>query len=75
MEAISKVEFDKFGMSTHSRAVATIIGTGIKANTFNSNIIQHTDIFNSLKYLVGNKNTTVSKLFNNAFTNESQRDR
>lgn len=75
MEAINREEFDKFGMSSKSRAVATIIGKWIQPNTYNNNIIQHTDIYNSIKYLVGKGNVEVSKLFNNAFSLQANRDR
>jgi len=74
MESIPTDEFKKYGMTSHSRAVATIIGAGIKANKIDSNIIQHTDIFYSLKYLLGSGKILVQKDFNNVF-NTSQEDR
>lgn len=74
MEAINKAEFEKFGLGSKSRVVATIVGNGIKKDTFNNNIIQHTDIHNSLKYLVAKENVEVSKLFNNAFSLQTNRD-
>lgn len=74
MEAINKPEFEKFGLSSKSRTLATIIGKDIKKNSFNDNIIQHTDIYNSLKYLVGKDNIQVSKFFNNAFSLQANRD-
>lgn len=75
MEAINKEEFEKFWLSSKSRAVATVIGKNIQANSFNNNIIQHTDIYNSIKYLIGDKNVQVSKFFNNAFSLQANRDR
>lgn len=74
MEAINREEFDKFWLSSKSRALATIVWNGIKKDSFNNNIIQHTDIHNSLKYLIGGKNVEVSKLFNNAFSLQANRD-
>jgi len=53
MEAIPTVEFKKYGMTSHSRALAAIIGSGVKADQKDDNIIQHLDIFYSLKYLFG----------------------
>jgi len=74
MEAIPTDEFKKYGMTSHSRALATIIGSGIKANQRDENIIQHTDIFYSLKYLFGSGKVLVWKDFNNIFK-PSQEDR
>lgn len=74
MEAIPTKEFKKYGMTSHSRALATIIGSGIKANQRDENIIQHTDIFYSLKYLFGSGKVLVQKDFNNVFR-PSQEDR
>jgi len=75
MESISKEEFDKWGMSSHSRALATVIGPGIKADSYNDNIIQHTDIFNSLKYLIWSGQVDVSALYNNIFNGQKNRER
>ena len=75
MESVGKDEFDKFGMSSHSKALATIIWPGIKSDSYNNNIIQHTDIFNSIKYLVGQGKITVSSLYNNIFNGQKNRDR
>jgi len=75
MESISKEEFDKWWMSTHSRALATVIGPGIKGETYNNNITQHTDIFNSIKYLVGTDQVRVSALYNNIFNGQKNRER
>lgn len=74
MEAINKAEFERFGLSSKSRVIATVVGNGIKKDTFNDNIIQHTDIHNSLKYLVAKENVQISKLFNNAFSLQANRD-
>ena len=52
MEPLEKNEKEALGDFWYTRAVATIIGTGITPGTINTNIIQHTDIFYSLKQLV-----------------------
>jgi glycerophosphoryl diester phosphodiesterase len=75
MQAVGKAEFDKYWYSFKSRALATIIWSWVKPQSINSNIIQHTDLFYSLKYLLGSWNVVVSSLFNNAFTNETSKDR
>lgn len=75
MEAINREEFQKFWLGSKSRAVATVVGKGIKKNSYNNNIIQHTDIYNSIKYLVGKADVQVSKLFNNMFSLQANRDR
>lgn len=75
MESISKEEFDKWWMSSHSRALATVIGPGIKWDTYNKNITQHTDIFNSIKYLIGSGQINLSTLYNNIFNGQANRER
>lgn len=46
----------------------------MQAGSVDSNIIQHTDIFYSLKYLFGSGDVLVQKDFNNVF-DPSQEDR
>lgn len=76
MEAINTIEFKKYGMSSHSRVLATIIWKGIKEDQIDKNIIQHVDIFHSLKYLMGSGDVLVWKDFNNIFkSKEEERDR
>lgn len=74
MEPITRPEYDKYWLSASSRALATVVGRGIKPWTINSNYIQHTDFFYSLKYLVGSGDILVSSLFNNAFSTNVNRD-
>lgn len=75
MEPIEQKEIEKFGLNANGRWLATIIWTWIPANSFQENIIQHIDIFYSIKYLVWWTGTVVSSLFNNMLTNETRRDR
>jgi len=51
METIEKGEQDVLGEYRYTKGVATIVGTGIAPGSVNNNIIQHTDIFYSLKQL------------------------
>lgn len=74
MEPITRPEYDKYWLSATSRTLATVIWRGIKPWTINSNYTQHTDLFYSLKYLVGSGNVVVSSLFNNIFSNNINRD-
>lgn len=75
MESVGTDEFNKRGASSHSRALATVIGPWIKENTYNNNIIQHIDIFNSIKYLIGSGEVKTFSLYNNIFNWEKNRDR
>ena len=75
MESVSSEEFTKRWLTSQSRALATVVWAGIKPDTYNNNIIQHTDIFNSIKYLVGGANITISSLYNNIFNGQRNRDR
>lgn len=74
MEPVVRPEYDKYWLSASSRSLATVIWRWIKPWTINSNYIQHTDFFYSLKYLVWSGNVVVSSLFNNVFSNNSNRD-
>lgn len=76
MEAIPTEEFKKYGMSSHSRALMTVVGKDIQTEQTDSKIIQHMDIFYSLKYLFGSWKVLVRKDFNNIFNAKQQkRDR
>lgn len=57
------------------KVVATIIWSGITPWTYNNNIIQHTDIYNSIKRLVGTWNVKVAMNYNDIFSNDTNRDR
>ncbi len=74
MESVGKDEYQKRWASSQSRALATIIWPGIKAETYNNNIIQHTDIFNSIKYLIGSGQVSISALYNNIFNGQKNRE-
>ena len=75
MESVTQDEFAKRWITSQSRALATVVGAGIKPDTYNNNIIQHTDIFNSIKYIIGGANITISSLYNNIFNGQTNRDR
>ena len=58
-----------------SRTVATVIGSWVQPWTVNSNIIQHTDFYNSIKRLVGKWDVSLDYTYNNAFWDEINRER
>jgi len=75
MEALEKWEQEAFGEFRYAKGVATIVGTGIAAWSINTNIIQHTDFFYSLKQFASKWLVNVSKLFNDTFTSTKKRNR
>lgn len=75
MESMVEWEKDRFGPLRYATALATVVGTGITPGSSNTHIIQHTDIFYSLKKLIGQSNVTVSKFFNDIFSPKKWRDR
>ncbi|MCX6822470.1 MAG: sulfatase-like hydrolase/transferase [candidate division SR1 bacterium] len=74
MEPLESGEKAALGPLWYGRAVATVIGVGIKPGSVNDKIIQHTDFFYSLKKLIGDKTVTVSKFFNDVFSPRKGRD-
>ncbi len=75
MEGLQKWEKDALGEFWYTKWLATVIGTGIVTGSINSNIIQHTDFFYSLKYLISKGLVNVSKIFNNIFSTNNKRNR
>ncbi len=57
------------------RTVATVIWSWIQAWTKNSNIIQHTDFFHSIKKLLWRWNIQLDTYYNNIFTDKKNRNR
>lgn len=64
MEPLEHEEFQKFGISANGRAVMTIVGPGIPAGSYSDALVQHTDIFSSLKYLYATGQVTLNSRFN-----------
>ena len=75
MNAAEKWEHEKFGKNWYTRSVATVIWTWITSGTVNSNVIQHLDIYNSIKKLVWSGEVKVDKIYNDIFTDETGRNR
>ena len=68
-------ESERFGPNRYTRAVATVVWSWIVPWTVNSNIIQHTDFYNSLKRLVWNGYVDVDSVYNDIFTQQTNRNR
>lgn len=64
MEPLEREEFQKFGQSANGRAVMTVIGPGIEPDTFSDDVIQHIDVFSSLKYRYGTGQVQLNSRFN-----------
>ncbi len=75
MGSLTPDEKEAMGPLRYAKPVATVLGVGVQTGTINTNIIQHTDFFYSLKQLVGKGKVTVSTLFNNVFSAEKWRSR
>ncbi len=75
MEPLTKQEVDKFGKIAYAKILATVVWSGIKPNTFNNNIIQHIDFFNSIKNYWGSWYVKASSLYNDVFSPKTNRNR
>lgn len=74
MNPIKPWELSKFWESWWARTVATVIWSWINSWEINSNIIQHTDIYNSIKKLVWSWTIELDKYYNDIFSNKTNRD-
>ena len=59
----------------YAKSVATVVWSGIQPWTVNSNIIQHTDFYNSLKVLLWHWSLKIDKTYNDIFSDNAQRNR
>lgn len=75
MEELKEGEKTALWDYRYARGLATIVGTWIAPGTINNNIIQHTDIFYSLKQFTSKGIVTISKIFNDVFSFTKKRDR
>lgn len=75
MEPLEEGEKEAVGDAWHAKSLATVVGAGIKSWTINTNLIQHTDFFYSLKQFAGQGRIYLSSLFNNIFSPTKQRNR
>ena len=75
MNAIEEWEYETFWPNRYTRSVATIVWTWIQAWTINSQLVQHTDFYNSLKRLVWKGYVDVDHIYNDVFTQKMNRNR
>lgn len=75
MQPLTKQEIKRFGKIAYAKILATVVWSGIQENIFNNNIIQHIDFFNSIKNYRWSWYVQVSSLYNDIFTNFTNRDR
>ena len=75
MNPAEEWERELFGDNWYTKSVATVVWSWIDAWTTNSNIIQHTDFYNSLKVLLWHWSVKIDKTYNDAFWDKAQRNR
>ncbi len=64
MEPLERGEFQKSGIGANGRALMTIVGPGIKPGTVSDALVQHTDVFSSLKLMYATGSVVVNGRFN-----------
>ena len=57
----------------YTKSVATVVWLGIQSWSINSNIIQHTDFYNSLKVLLWHWAVKIDKTYNDVFSDKIHR--
>ena len=75
MNAVEEKEPELFGPNRYTRSVATVVWSWIEAWTINPELIQHMDFYSSLKKLVWHWNVEVDNIYNDIFTQETNRNR
>lgn len=74
MEPLNENEKESLWLLRYGKSLMTVVGTGIVPGSINKNIIQHTDVFYSIKKLVWAWKVKINKLFNDAFGSSQGRD-
>ena len=67
-------EREKFWAGWYTKSVATVVWSWIQPWTINSNIVQHTDFYSSLKGLLWHWPVKIDKIYNDVFSDNKQRD-
>ena len=75
MKPAENMESELFWSNWYTRSVATIVWSWIQSWSVNSELIQHTDFYNSLKRLLWNWYVEVDRTYNDVFSNEINRKR
>ena len=74
MQSVEEWERDIFWPNWYTKSVATVVWSGIQSWTINSQLVQHTDFYNSLKKLVWHWMVEVDGVYNDIFTQEMNRN-
>jgi len=74
MQSVEEWERDIFWPNWYTKSVATVVWSGIQAWTINPQLVQHTDFYNSLKRIVWHWNVEVDSVYNDIFTQETNRN-
>ena len=74
MQSVEERERDIFWPNWYTKSVATVVWSGIQSWTINSQLVQHTDFYNSLKKLVWHWMVEVDGVYNDIFTQEMNRN-
>ena len=75
MNPAEEWERELFWSNRYTKSVATVVWSWIQPWTVNSNIIQHTDFYNSLKVLLWVWPVKIDKTYNDVFSDKVQRNR
>ena len=75
MNPAEEWEREIFWTNRYTKSVATVVWAWIQSWTVNSNIIQHTDFYNSLKVLLWHWTVKIDKTYNDIFSNKTHRNR
>ncbi len=75
MNAVEENEAEIFWPNRFTRSVATVVWSWIEAWTLNPELIQHTDFYNSLKRVVWYWMVEVDSVYNDIFTQKTNRER
>lgn len=74
MNPAEEWESDLLWKNWYTKSVATVVWSWIQSWTINSNIIQHTDFYNSLKVLLWHWIVKIDKTYNDIFSDKAQRN-
>jgi len=75
IDVASDAEKDRYGKTTPSRILWTVIGKWIPKWIIDDMPIQHIDFYYSIKKLIGKDNILTRDKYNDTFTSEENRDR
>lgn len=75
MNPAEEWERELFWPNRYTKSVATVVWSWIQSWTINSNIIQHSDFYDSLKVLVWSWPVKIDKTYNDVFSNNYNRNR